>query len=131
MDPTGNKRISLDALSKSGQPGAPVAPPKAPPKSSMVKNYEPAPEAGPGAGAPKRDAMAAIKLGVAVVCLGVAGVLLAHNFGLITLWGGEAPPPPPTEEEVQFVETGKKYQQQREQQWEATPEAKRVPKAGS
>ena len=34
-----------------------------------------------------------LKIGAAAVCLLVASVLLAHSFGVITLWGGLPPAP--------------------------------------
>ncbi len=125
-----NKRISIDDLSKGGSGAASSASKPPPPKSKLVR--DPGPEASEKAvEAAPRDGLAKVKLGVAVACLAVAAVLLAQNFGLIQLWGGEAPPPPPTEEEQQYVQEGAKRQQQREQEWQALPEAKRPPKAGS
>lgn len=61
---------------------------------------------------PAKDNAAKVKAAGAVAALLVAGVLLAHHFGVIQLWGGPPPEEPlPPEEVAQMEATAKKHQQ--------------------
>lgn len=77
------------------------------------------------------DRNAKIKIVAAGVCLLIAGVLLAHNFGVITLWGGMPTVPPPTPEEIARMEELKRKQEEAQKKIDAMPVNKRPIPAGA
>lgn len=84
-------------------------------------------------GSGSADSKGPLKLAAAILCLVVAGGLLAYNyFG----WGDKPPPPPPMKaEEKTIVDDSKKELEKqkavRQQEMEAMPEEKRKRVTGS
>ncbi len=77
------------------------------------------------------DRNAKIKIAAAGACLLVASLLLAHNFGIITLWGKTPVPAPMSAEETARIEKMLQEQKQREADLEKIPVNKRPVKAGA
>lgn len=80
--------------------------------------------------APSTDRNAKIKIIAAGACLLVASLLLAHNFGIVTLWGGTPVAPPMSPEEQDRVEALLKEQEKKNAELQKLPPNKRPVQVG-
>lgn len=86
------------------------------------------PDSGRGGGS--RPGLKPSHLIVVALCISVAGTLLAHHFGIITLWGGVPPEPPLPPEVVEEIKRSNQIQQQEQERIEQLPPEQRPRPAG-